>query len=191
MQSLLTKNKNYFLFTGIIILIGILAGVLYFQLLNNDVHERIKETIVSLNYFKSNAILKDLIIMAIILVLTFFIIGVPLGIFFIFYESVTMGFIISVFFSIYKIKGLVFAILYLLITRLLTLILVVIFIKKIINIGRYIIGFLIYKKDEIIKEKILLNFRNSLYIIIFVLIINIILYFSSSYILKPLFFIIK
>ena len=53
--------------------------------------------------------------------------------------------------------------------------------KKIINISRYIIGLVIYKNDSTVKNKLFLNFKNSLYIILFVLIINIVLYMTSPY----------
>ena len=54
-----------------------------------------------------------------------------------------------------------------------------IFLKKIFNISRYTIGLIIYKNENLLKEKVIKNFINSLSYIIIVFILNIFLYFLS------------
>ena len=167
MPKFITNHKTYLLFVGIIIGIGILVGILYYQLLDENVKNNIVQTITSFKIFKFNNILKDLIIMSLLLVFSFFIIGLPLSIFYLFYESFSLGFLLNIFYVSFKIKGIIYFLLYFFINKLLVLILIIFFIKKIINISRYIIGYLIYRKDSKIKDKIIINFKKSLYIILY------------------------
>ena len=167
------------LFSIFVVAIGILIGILYYQFLDNDIQNNIINTLNNFNSFRYNAIVKDLVIMSLILVSSFFIIGIFMGVFYLFYESFTIGFLINIFFATYKIKGLLFIILYILINKFLTIILIIFFIRKIINISRLIIGMIIYRKDNVVKLKLIKNFKNSLYVIVFTLIINTILYFIS------------
>ena len=171
--------------------IGLLSGFLYYYLLDSDTKINIINTLMEVNNFRYNFILKDLIIMSLLLVLSFFTVGIPLSIFYIFYECLSIGFLINIFFVSFGIKGFIFILLYILVNKILTFILKIIFIQKTINIGRFIIGIFIYKSDEAIKDKIIINFKNSLYIIVFVLVINIILYFVSSFVFSNLEILLK
>jgi len=191
MQKLIEKNKKYIKFILIIIIVGIVSGFIYYYFLNDVLQLKITNTLNNYTSFRYNFILKDLIIMSFVLVLSFFVIGIPISIFYLFYEGLSIGFLINIFVVSFSIKGLLYVLLYLLINKILTLILKIIYIQKIINIGRYIIGLVIYKKDNLIKNKLVVNFKNSLYIIIFILIINVILYFISPLIFDKLSFLIN
>ncbi|MBE5806341.1 MAG: hypothetical protein E7313_06545 [Clostridiales bacterium] len=191
MHRIIIKNKKYLKFILIIFIIGILSGVLYYNFLNNDIENNIIDTIKNINILNSNYIIKDLVIMSVLLVSSFFIIGIPLSIFFLFYESLSIGFLINIFYGAYKIKGLIYIFSYLIINRLLNLILIIFFLQKVFNISKLIIGIFINKNDKSIKDKLIINFRNALYIILFVLIINIISYFTSPYILNSISLLLK
>jgi len=191
MHRIIIKNKKYLKFILIIFIIGILSGVLYYNFLNNDIENNIIDTIKNINILNSNYIIKDLVIMSVLLVSSFFIIGIPLSIFFLFYESLSIGFLINIFYGAYKIKGLIYIFSYLIINRLLNLILIFFFLQKVFNISKLIIGIFINKNDKSIKDKLIINFRNALYIILFVLIINIISYFTSPYILNSISLLLK
>lgn len=191
MWQLLKKNKKYLKFVLMVVIIGLLFGFVYYHFLSSDTKLNINNTLIDFSNFRVNNILKDLIIMSLILVLSFFIVGIPLSIFYLFYESLSIGFLLNIFFASFGIKGIIYSIIYIFINKLLTFILMIIFIQKTINIGRYIIGIFIYKKDEEVRNKLILNFKNSLYIIVIVLIINIILYFISPIIFKSLSFLIN
>lgn len=181
MQTALKRHSKYLKFCLFIIGISILIGIFYYQIQSNDIKNNIINTLNNSNNFRYNAIFKDLIIMSLLLVASFFIIGMPLSIFYLFYESMGIGFLLSIFFATFKIKGLLYIIIYIFFYKTIPLILIIFFIKKIINISRYIIGLIIYKNDNNVKNKLFLNFKKSLYIIVFVLIINIILYNISPY----------
>ena len=180
------KHKKYLLFVLIVLIIGFSFGLIYFLMQNSDIKNTIIKSLNNSFSYEYNAILKDLIIMSIILVLSFFFIGIPLGIFYLFYESLSLGFMLMSFLFTYSFKGIFIFLMYFTINKLLFLILLIFYIQKIINIGRLVIGFIIYKKDNLIKDKLIANFISSLYIIIFVLILNIVLYFITPFIFKAL-----
>ena len=191
MQQILKKNKKYLMFIFIVVLIGIVCGFIYYHFLNTETQIQIADTLKNYNNFRYNFIVKYLVIMSLLLVLSFFIIGVPLSILFLFYESLSIGFLINIFLVSFGISGLIYSSLFILINKLISFILIICFIQKTINIGRFIIGMFIYKKDEVIFDKLIFNFKNSLYIILFVLLTNIILYFLSSFIFEYFFFFLK
>jgi len=191
MQNIINRNKKYLKFVFVIIVIGLISGFLYYHFLNSEVQENIINTIKDYTIFNSNYIFKDLIITSVILVSSFFIMGIPLAIFFLFYESISLGFLINIFFVAFKLKGLIYIALYILINRLLVFFLIILFLQKIINIGRLVIGIILSKNDKTIRDKLIVNFKNSIYIIIFILIINVIVYFVSPLIFKYLSFLLK
>ena len=191
MQRILSKNRNYLVFVLAIIAIGILAGIIYFHFLDKDTLNNLLTTLNNYNVIKYNGILKYLTIMSLLLISSFFVIGIPFSLFYLFYESLSFGFLINAFYMAFKIKGILYILIYLIVNKLLVFILLIIFVKKCIRIGRLMIGMFIYRKDNLIKEKIMHNFKSNLYIILYVFIINTILYFLSPYIFKPLTFFLK
>ena len=191
MQKFLAKNKKYLLFVLVVLVIGFLTGIIFFLMQNSEVKSEIINSLSQSSNYHYNAIMKDLIVCSILLVLSFFVIGLPLSIFYLFYEGLSLGFMLITFLMTYSFKGLIYMLIYILLNKLIPLILMIFFVQKLINIGRLVIGFIIYRKDNYIKEKIILNFKNSLYILIFILIFNIISYFVSPIILKNLSFLLK
>ena len=191
MQKLIMKHKNYLLFVVIVIAIGILVGILYYQFLNQSMKDSVITTLKTYQSFNYNNTLKDLIVMSLLLITSFFVIGFPFGIFYLFYEGISLGFLLNIFYVTYKFKGIIYFLLHFLVNKLLILILLIFFIKRIINISRYTIGYLVYRHDNAIKEKIFNNFKKSLYTIMIVLVINIILYFISPVIFNNLKFLLK
>ena len=189
MQHIIKKNKRYFNFILVIFLIGILSGIIYFQFLNHETKNEIIETIKLYKTFNSNYIIKDLIVMSVILVSSFFVIGLPIVIFYYFYECLSFGFIFNVFIVTFKLKGIIYSLIYIILNRFIYLILMILFIKKIINISSLVIGLLINKNNNNIK--IINNFKNAIYIILFVLIINIVIYFISPIVLEKLSFLLN
>ncbi len=191
MIKMISNNKKYLIFVGIILLIGFISGIIYYNLLTNSIKESISNTIINYNNFRYNGIIKDLIITSLLLVTSFFIIGIPLSLFYLFYEGLSLGLVFNIFLVNFKFNGLLYSLIYFLINKFLVLFIMVFFIKKIISIGRHIIGLIIYKRDMSIKNKLVCSTINSIYLIVFILIINILLYFISPYIFNGLSFLLK
>ncbi len=190
MHKILLKHKKYIIFITLLIIVSFILGYLYYNNINDNQKLNIINTIKSNKTWHYNYIFKDLIWMSLIIVLSFLIVGIPLGVIYIFYESFSLGFITKVFISIYRLKGLLFIILFIILIKLIILLLKVCFVKKTLNYGRLLIGSFIYKHDSNIKDKIFYNFKNALYLLLFVLVINIIMFFISPSILKKISFLL-
>ena len=83
MQRIISKHKKYLIFILVIFVISLIFGFIYYNLLDDSIKNNIINTINNYNNFNVNRILKDLIIMSTILISSFFIIGIPLSIFYI------------------------------------------------------------------------------------------------------------
>ncbi len=191
MLKYLKKHKKYLFFVLFIIIIGFSCGLIYFLIQDNTIKNDIITSLNNSFSLKYNAILKDLISLSIILVLSFFVIGLPLGLFYLFYESLSVGFMLLSFLYAYSFKGFIFFLFYFLINKLLFFILLIFYLRKIINIARLTIGLIIYRQDNVTKEKLIQNFIKALFITIFILIIDIILYFVTPFIFTYFSFLIK
>lgn len=177
MQNIL-KHKKFLLLIIIIITISLICGYFYYYSIDDDIKVNLLKNLNNYNIFNYNNIIKDLTIMSTILILSFFFIGLPLCITYLGYETFIIGFFINMFLNIYKIKGLSILLIYITI-RVIPLFLIIMFLKKIINISKLNFKYLI-NREEFLKSKIMYNFYNSLYIIIFVVIINIVTYIFSK-----------
>ena len=183
MKNVLARNKKYLILIMIVIAIGFFFGVIYYYFLDNEIKISIENSISNYNNFHYNFIIKDLLLMSLLLVTSFFIIGFPLSIMYILYESFALGFLFNIFVSSFGINGLIFILLFIFTNKLLSLVIKIIFIKKNLNISRYTIGLLFFKKDELINKKIFINYKQALFLIIACLVLNLVLYFIS-----PMFF---
>lgn len=174
-------NKKLYLFMGIILLIGIIAGVFFVLMLDEASKEvmflNINEMIQNFGNIKINNIVSHLLILSSLLILTIMLVGAPLVIFFIFYNGFSIGFIISSLTSIFGIKGLIYGIIYVILTKGLFLLFLFIFSITLFKIIKNIIDKVFYKKHSnmltVLGEK-------ALVCIILIVISDIIIYFGGS-----------
>ena len=171
-------------------MIGLISGILYYFFLSEDIKISIADTLVDYN-FRYNSIIKDLIIMSFLLVTSIFLIGIPFSLFYLFYEGISLGFMLAIFVANFKISGLFYVLFYIFINKLLLLFIMAFFVKKMINVGRLVIGMFIYYRDSVVKNKLLLNLKNGLYLIVIVFVFNFVLYFITPSIFNYLSFLIK
>lgn len=173
-------NKKMMMFLLLMLSIGIVVGIVF--LIMQD--EATKE-ILFLNINNSlqegkniNNILVHLFTICPIFILSLFIIGLPLVIFYLFYNGFAMGFIVTSLTNIFGIKGLLYGIIYAFITKGLFLILFLIFSITIFKLTRSIIENIFYKKRN--KEIIIVLFKKCLLTIALIFILDIILYFGGK-----------
>ncbi len=191
MLKIKVAHKKYLSFACIIIVLGLVLGFIYYYCLDANVEANLIYTLKNSPSFTYNAIIKDLIMMSLILISATFIIGLPLAIFYLFYESLSVSFLICLFFNAFKIKGLFYILIYIIFNKLIPIIIIVFFMYKIMNISRLVVGLIIYKKDPHILNKLIIYFKNSLSLIVIMTFINIFLYFASSFIFGKLAFLIS
>lgn len=182
-----SNNKKYFFFLSIVLVIGIIAGI--FLIYNIDESSReivlnnINEWILSLKDVHINNILSHLLILSLFLVIASFFIGMPLFIFYIFYNGFSIGFIISSLTSIFGFKGLLFSLLYIIVTKLVFIFFAFFFVIFLIKIGERVFLKFIRKKDSV-KEELNILFKKSIVILFIILINDIFVFFLGGKILN-------
>lgn len=147
LKKFLNRKKYLFLFMSVLLLIGFIIG-LYLSVKHID---SLKD---SLYYFisnKNNLHLNYLYIHFFFLVISFlfsfFVVGLALLCSLIFYEGMTLGFLIGLFSLTLSFKGGVYAFIFFIFTQLFYLIILFFFFIKCFNIARKMIGKILYKTD--------------------------------------------
>lgn len=115
------NNRKYFIFLVIIVLMGFICGIFFLNNIDESTKEivlnNINNWVLNLSNIHINNILSHLLLLALFLVISSFIIGLPLFIFYIFFNGFSLGFIISSLSSIFGFKGCLYGIVYVLITK--------------------------------------------------------------------------
>ncbi len=184
-------NKRLYIFMSVLLFIGVVVGIVFVVTLDESTKEilflNINEMIQS--NIKLNNILLHFISLASLFILSIFVIGAPLDIFFIFYNGFSIGFIISSLTIIFGIKGLLYGVIYVIISKLIFIILLMFFLVTLFKIVKNIIDYFIYKKNN--KETIILLFKKALIFIALIVIFDVILYFTGAKIINIFNFLIN
>lgn len=174
-------NKKIYILLCIILLIGIICGIIFVTSIDESTKEIIFLNIN--NYFqnitstKINNIILHLIFLSTIFVLSIFLLGGPIIIFYIFYNGFSIGFIISSLTNIFGLKGLIYSCIYVIISKLLFLIILILLSNTLLKLVKYIIDRFVYKKNNF--EYIYFYMKKSLIFICIAMINDIILYFGG------------
>ena len=176
-------NKRIYLFLGIIFLIGTVVGITFIYFIPEDSKEiiflNINDLIQNINSINLNNIVNHFIIIASLIILSFFVIGVPLELFFIFYNGFSIGFIISCLVSIFGIRGLLYSLIYIIVTKGVYLFILSIILVSLIKISKLIIDKYILKKGNNINS-INMYLKKCLVCLGIILINDLILYFWGA-----------
>lgn len=188
------SKKIYWLFIIIILLIGILSGIFFISYLNNAkanvILNNIKEWSINIKTLKINNILPHLFLLSLFLILSSFLIGTPIYIFYIFYNGFTLGFIISTLTKLYSFKGLLYSLIYILISKGLYLFLLGLLMLTFFKIGENVLNNLITAKNHLKTRRELL-YKKSLLLLLFIFLNDLFLYFGGNKLLSIFNFLIK
>ena len=147
LKKFLSRKKYLFLFMGILTLIGTLVG-LYLSFKNiNILKDNVYYYINNRQNLQFNYIYIHFFFLVISFIGSFFIIGLPLLCTLIFYQGLSLGFLLGIFSLTLSIKGFVYAIMFFTVTQLFYLIILSFFFIKCFNITRKTIGKMIYKTN--------------------------------------------
>lgn len=186
-------SKKLYLFMGIVLIIGIITGVVFVLMLDESTKEilflNINNFLQSFGKSNISILVQHLVILSTLLILSIFLIGGPLVIFFMFYNGFTIGFIISSITCIFGIKGMLFGVLYVIISKLVFIVLLIIFSVNLFKIVKCVIDYLVYKKSN--KESLSIFMKRSIVFIGIIMISDIILYFSEVKLINIFNFLIK
>lgn len=174
-------NKRLYVIIGAIMVIGVIVGIIFVLMLDESTKEiiflNINDMIQNISNTHINNIIIHLLILSTLLILSIFVIGAPLIIFFLFYNGFSIGFIISTITLIFGIKGLLFGLIYVIISKGIYILFLILFSNTLIKIVKNIIDKFINKgrgKDILIRLG-----RKALLCIGFVALSDIILYFGG------------
>ena len=176
------KRRIIVLFASILLILGIIIG--FMVAVNSK-----SSFIPILNQYKDNIkgltlinLISHFSILAFLLITSIIIIGIPLYIITFFIEGLNVGFLITIFSLIFKIKGFLFSLLFIFFNNLFFLIFLFLLFPKCLEITRNIIGHFLYKKDN--EEVILKLVMVGLISILIMFFGDFISFFISPKILK-------
>ena len=158
--ALILPNKKVNLFVIFIVILGIISGSLFLMVLNeNDKSEVINEistfmtnintnNINNLNSFK-NSLIEGMILIILSWILGMSIIGVIFNIFFIYMKSFTIGFSISSFILVYKYKGILSSLIYVIPSQLINILIILILGVYTLLFSKYIFKMIFFKDKTV------------------------------------------
>ena len=159
--ALILPNKKVNLFVIFIVVLGIISGSLFLMVLNdNDKSEVINEistfmtnintnNINNLNSFK-NSLIEGMILIILSWILGMSIIGVIFNIFFIYMKSFIIGFSISSFILVYKYKGILSSLIYVIPSQLINILIILILGVYTLLFSKYLFK-MIFLKDKTVN----------------------------------------
>lgn len=178
-----STNKKFYLFLGIIFFIGFIAGILYYFLISHDnqllLQTSIKNFLANLNTIRINSIGLHLLILPVLIIGSFLFIGIPLCIIFLFYNGFLLGFILCNFVICMGIKGLLFGIIYVIITKVIYLFFLLILIISLLKISINFFKYLVKKANDR-KEKIIFLFKRVMICFLIIILNDGLLYFIGG-----------
>lgn len=159
--ALILPNKKVNLFVIFIVILGIISGSLFLMVLNeNDKSEVINEistfmanintnNINNFNSFK-NSLIEGMILIILSWILGMSIVGVIFNIFFIYMKSFTIGFSISSFILVYKYKGILSSLIYVIPSQLINILIILILGVYTLLFSKYLFK-MIFLKDKTVN----------------------------------------
>ncbi len=186
-------SKKMYVFMLIILIIGIITGIVFVIMLDEATKEilflNINEFLQNFSNTNINSGLMHLVILSSLLILSIFLVGGPLLIFYMFYNGFSIGFVVSSITYIFGIKGMLYGSIYILISRLVYIIVLIIFNVNLFKIIKCNIDSLVYKKSN--KESLSVFYKRSIVFIGIILINDVILYFWGGKLVNLFNFLIK
>ena len=189
----ITFKSNYKYFKTILFFlsIGSILGFFLHSKLNNT---NLYQELTNISYYLSNHHLNFLILHLFILsfLLMTSLIGIGLLFFFIYllFESICITYNLLSFLKVFALKGLLYGLIYNLLTKGLYLLLLVILFKKIFTFSKYFFIYLL-KKEENSKYNLYSNLKSIGLILIIIILNDILIYFYAHKVLKFFLFIIN
>ena len=193
--NLVRFDKRYVLFCLILVILGIVCGSLFIVILNSSDKSLVIEYIETFidtiknnnfNYIDTlkNTLIINYLVIFIISILGFTYFLVPLNILILFYKSFVIGFSLSSFILVYKIKGLLLSIVYIFPHLIINILLFSLLIAFTLKLSIKMINSIIKKKD--INMRVYFNkyLYTGLFIFIVLTISSLYESFISPYLLK-------
>ncbi len=181
LRTSLKANKSFFLFLTILLFFGMVTGFLFY--IKQDIS--LKDTIVSSlqeifkdNVFSFQNVFYHLVILFFLCILLFCFLGIPFFVLYIFFEGISLGFILPLFFSLYRINFFLYYFLYFVVIKFVYCFLLFFLFAKAIQFIKSYISNLKKKDTHFLQE-----FKYVLFFVFCIFINDIFVYFLGNKIL--------
>ncbi len=162
----LKNQKNVLIFLAIILLFGIILGI-YFGFNAKELMENtISNYVLKIEEQGYHFAISHFTILSLLFVLSFIGLGVPAAIAYLFFEGLTIGFCGSIFTLIIGVRGLIYILIFFLLTKIPFLFIYNFFFNKILLITKSLISWIIYKQS---KKDYIINLALGYLILIVIL----------------------
>lgn len=183
-----SNKKKYLFFLSIVLIIGFVCGIFFLNGIEESsceiVLNNINNWVMTIKDIHVNNILSHLLLLSLFIVISPFCIGMPLFIFYIFYNGFSLSFAISSLSRIFGFKGILYGFIYVFLTKGIYIFLLLFFTIFLLKIGEKSFLRLIHKENRNIKEQIILLFKKCLLLLFLIFINDIFLYFFGGKLLN-------
>lgn len=187
-----SNNKLLLKFLISLFILGILIG-LYIYIIQPDVT---KSSIISelsnlsttLKTNQNNFIF-HLIILSVLTILSLFIIGIPLMLFYLFYEGISIGFLIAGFIHYKKISGLIYGLVFILVNKIVFYLILIYILVNALKFSKKLYKAL-KNKDYKVYELVFLQLLKNGFVFIIIIIFDVFIYFFGNKILAYFLFLL-
>ncbi len=188
-----SSNKVLLKFLISLLIIGFIIGIFVYTKQPSVIKESISSELslldVTLKESKQNNFIYHLVLFSIIIVLSLSVIGVPILIFYLFYEGLGAGFLSAGFFKYKKVTGFFYSNIFLIINKLLYFLVIIYIIVNSINYSRKIIvSFSL--KDRLLQDHLFIMFIKNIFALIVILLYDLFLYYLGNKILAYFLFLL-
>ncbi|MDD2505018.1 MAG: stage II sporulation protein M [Bacilli bacterium] len=188
-----STSINLIKFLISLFIVGLFVGLFIYikqpSLIKTSILSELQNLGSILNSANQNNFIYHILLLSFIMVISILVIGLPIILFYFFYESVSMGFLIASFFHYKKFSGLLYSLIFLIVNKIIIYVaLTYIFIMSLRYAKKVIIS--IQRKDYKIYEYIFNHVIKMLFIIAIVIISDIFIYFFSNKILAYFIFLL-
>lgn len=188
MKRCIKRNSKVFKFLITLIIIGLLTGIIFYLNLSTETKNSIINSLVNINEniktTKQNNIIFHLFIISSFVLVSLTLVLYPLTIFYLFYEILSFGFILTYYLSNYGVGGLLYSLIYFLLNKAVFIMILTYLSIISFKLIKTIIRALTNKENISVRELYHNYFLKIIICTSFILIIDIFIYFFGNKILS-------
>ncbi len=153
-------------FTLALFIVGITSGLIFYFAYKPDLTQELNSFIENISMTHINIILPSVFAVSLVFISSISIIGNLILIFYLFYEGLTIGFTLGAFIGLYSMKGLLFYLIFIVFTKLISIIVLLYFSSMAFNYSIKFIDSITSKNREAMSRAIVYHFYRFLIVLI-------------------------
>lgn len=178
------KNNNLVKFVVALFFIGVIIGAIFYFAYRPDLSGNIETFKDLISSTHQNTFLSSLVLISAIFVLSITVIGLPVAIFYIFYEGLSIGYTLASFVFLYHIKGAIFYLFFFFVSKLVYLLLILYFVVQSVKYVSKFLDYFFSKNKEELSKTVVMHFYRFATVFGLALINSILIYFLANKIIS-------